>query len=278
MNDILLRGISTALCSTILFFAAPSLAADPTVDPKLKLTLSTGVDYSSGDYGQALDTQITYVPVTAKLTYRGWTGKITVPYLSITGPGVVVGGGEGEPVGTPGAKRTESGLGDVIASLAYATPVLDKDTTGTLTGKVKVPTADKSRSLGTGEFDYTLQTGLTHNFGDFYVSGGGGRKFNGSSGQFPLRDVWKYSLGAGVMISPATALGVNYDFRQSATSTGDDISEATAYLSHNLNSKWAAQIYSTTGFTNASPNWGVGLQISYMMDAFDALADHSAVR
>lgn len=253
----------------LLFFVPAAHATEPADSNKAKLTISTGIDYSSGDYGQALDTQITYVPVTAKLKYDGWTGKLTVPYISITGPGVVVGGSEGSTVGTAGAKRTESGLGDVIASLGYSAPIASKDTLGNITGKIKFPTADESRNLGTGEFDYTLQAGLTQNINDFYLSGTVGRKFNGSSTQFPLNDVWKYSVGAGYTLTPQTVVGADYDFRQSATAAGDNISEATAFVSHNFNRTWTGQLYTTAGFTNASPNWGIGLQVGYMLDPFD---------
>ncbi|TAL35918.1 MAG: hypothetical protein EPN97_06860 [Alphaproteobacteria bacterium] len=148
-------------------------------------------------------------------------------------------------------------------------PLYSNDTIGTILGKVKFPTADEDRNLGTGEFDYTLQGGLTQNIRDFHVSGIVGRKFNGSSAQFPLDDVWKFSLGAGVNVTPGTAVGVDYDFRQSATATGDNVSEATAYVTHNLASGWAVQLYTMTGFTDASPNWGGGLQLSYMLDSFE---------
>jgi hypothetical protein len=270
-----------AFCSALLWaaYAVPAVAADASLGGKPELTMSTGFDYSTGDYGQTESTQIIDVPVTAKLKYQGWTGKVTVPYLSITGPGVVV-GSDGIPVGTPGPKTTESGLGDVTTSLAYATTVLSSDTTATFLGKVKIPTADKNRNLGTGEFDYTLQAGLTQNIGNFYLSGSGGRKFNGTSAQFPLRDVWKYSLSGGWIISPVTAAGIGYDYRERETVSpaGSNASEAMAFLSHNFDGNWAAQAYTLAGFTNGSPDWGVGLTISYKMDPLDFILDHSAVR
>lgn len=261
--------LSVVTCACVLAPCVSASAAETASAGDPRLTLSTGFDYSSGDYGQAIDTQILYVPVIAKLKYDGWTAKLTVPYISITGPGVVIGGNEGATAGTAGAKTTESGLGDVVGSLDYAFPVGHRGTTADLTGKIKFPTADSSRNLGTGEFDYTAQAGLTQEFGDFFVTGNGGRKFNGSSAKFNLNDVWKYSVGAGYSFTPATTVGLVYDFRQSATAVGDNISEATAFVSHKLNDSWAVQVYGVAGFSNASPNAGGGLQLSYKLDPME---------
>ena len=81
-------------------------------------TLSIGADYSSGNYGASERTEIFYVPVTAKHETGRWTLKLVVPYIRITGPSNVI--GAADPVVTlPGAgavRRTESGIGDVVAS------------------------------------------------------------------------------------------------------------------------------------------------------------------
>lgn len=231
-----------------------------------KLTLSSSYNYSTGDYGQVVDTQITYVPVTAKLKYDGWTAKLTVPYIKITGPGVVVGGEDATVTGTPAAKGTESGLGDVIASLGYSMPLNNSGTFGDLTGKVKFPTADKDKKLGTGNTDYTLQAGLTQTYNDLYFTGNIGRKFNGSSATYRLDDVWKYSLGAGYNFTPQASAGVTYDFRQGATATSKNFSQAITYATYKMTPEWAAQAYVGTGFTDVAPNLTTGLQLSYKID------------
>lgn len=263
-----------AVCAIIAMASSMNaLASTAKTESNPQLTLSTGVDYSSGDYGQTIDTQITYVPLTAKLKVDRWAGKLTIPYISITGPGVVIGGSEGSTAGAAGVKSTESGLGDVTASLAYTAPLGSKDTKATFTGKVKFPTADEGRNLGTGEIDYTLQAGLTQNIGDFYLSGSVARKFNGSSARFQLDDVWKYALGAGYSFTPETTVGVGYDYRQSSTAAGDAASEVSTFVSHKLNEDWSLLVYADTGFTDASPNFGGGVQISYQFEPFDISSD-----
>ena len=60
-------------------------------DDRVKLSLYSGVDYSSGDYGQPLDTDILYVPVSAKATIGEWSFRVSTGYINIEGPGGVIG-------------------------------------------------------------------------------------------------------------------------------------------------------------------------------------------
>lgn len=260
-----LRVTTLTATAMILCMSAPSFADGS--NPAVKATLSTSYNYSTGDYGQAIDTQITYVPVTAKVKYDHWTAKLTVPYIRISGPGVVVGGEDTTTAGIAGAKGTESGLGDVIASLGYSTPLNAHGLSGDITGKIKFPTADEDKNLGTGNTDYTLQTGLIQTYQDFYFTGTVGRKFNGDSARFQLDDVWKYSLGAGYNFTPATSAGAIYDFREASTSRGKNFSQAIGYVTHKITDKWSTQVYAGSGFTDAAPNLSMGVQISYKFDA-----------
>lgn len=229
---------------------------------KGNLTLSTSYNYSTGDYGQDVSTHVHYVPVTAKWKMDAWTAKLIVPWLSITGPGVVVGGA---PVGTPRPERKESGLGDITPSLAWAHRLHSSGTTLELTGIVKLPTADEDELLGTGKTDYTLQAGLIQPLGKAYVSASIARRFNGESDRFPLNDVWKASAGAGYKITDETTVGFLYDHREAQTATGDDLSMLTAYGSRDFGD-WSVQLYGSTGFTDGSPDASVGVQLSKRFD------------
>ena len=122
--------------------------------------VSSGVDYSSGDYGGDVDTDILFVPVTFSYSNAPWKAKVTVPWIQIKGPGNVVGGGDGGVIVNSASTETttESGLGDIWASLAYSVEAIpDEWFYMDAVAKVKFPTADEDRGLGTGEFDYTLQ-------------------------------------------------------------------------------------------------------------------------
>src|SRR3989449_2073034 len=92
-----------------------------------RLSLSTSVNYSVGDYGTGKDTTIVYVPF--RLGVRPidqlWL-SLTVPYLYQNSQKVVVTGGgvatrkkSTGKFAQPATSTTESGLGDVLFKVSY---------------------------------------------------------------------------------------------------------------------------------------------------------------
>jgi hypothetical protein len=49
-------------------------------------SLSTGVSYSSGDYGDIADTRVVSIPVSLKYWRGNWRFKLTQPFVHISGP------------------------------------------------------------------------------------------------------------------------------------------------------------------------------------------------
>ncbi|MDX2094643.1 MAG: hypothetical protein SFW64_01690 [Alphaproteobacteria bacterium] len=227
-----------------------------------KFKLSTGFDYSKGDYGQSADTEVWYVPVSGKLEVDDWTVKLTVPWLSIKGPGAVIGGGGGVVTNSSGAVTTESGLGDVVASLTY-TANIASDTYLDLTTKVKLPTADEDRGLGTGETDYTVQADLSRQFGPLSLYTGAGYKFVGSNNTLNLDDIWIANVGFGYDVTKSVNAGLTYDWREAAASSTENPSEITAYVNVKATDRINVQLYGLTGFSDGSPNGGGGILAGY---------------
>ena len=229
---------------------------------------STGVDYSSGDYGEDQDTDIVYVPVTVRYLKDPWLFKQTVPWIHIKGPGGVIGGGtDGSVVvggGSQAERRTESGLGHVVASVGYTLPgLMQQGTFVEFTGKVKFGTADEDKELGTGENDYTIQVDVAKRFGEFTPFGTLGYRFTGESDQFDLDDVFFVSVGGGYKFTAKTSAGLIYDYREASSRTSDDPSEIVGYVSHKLSDLWALTAYAATGFSDGSPDANIGVQVTY---------------
>ena len=228
-------------------------------------SVTSGVDYSSGKYGSQDRTDITSVPVIGKYEVDSWVFKLTVPYVSITGPGNVS-PGIGKFKNTTTTKRsTESGLGDIVAGATYNVfngsnggPAVD------VTGKVKFGTADDKKGLGTGENDYIGQVDVYQSFGDFTALGTLGYRVYGDTNAAPLDNVFYGSVGGTYKIAPGTSAGVIYDYRPAITSNGSAVSEATAFVNHKISDSWKAQAYLVKGFTNGSPDYGVGALVGYV--------------
>lgn len=129
----------------------PALAEDP------RWLFSTSFNYSRGDYGTDEDTTIVYVPFTFGAAWDRLELKLTVPYIRQTSENVTVtGGGVAVRSGSRG-RTTEDGVGDILLRGSYI--LLEEQEILPEVApyvKIKFPTADEGRGLGTGEFDETL--------------------------------------------------------------------------------------------------------------------------
>ena len=231
------------------------------------LTLGAGFDYTSGNYGASQSTDTLYIPFYARYETGPLILKVTVPWLSVTGPGNVIGAG-GDRVVVPGrnvGRRTESGLGDIVASAFYN--VLNENTAAVgldLGVKVKFGTADEAKGLGTGQNDYAVQADAFKLIGSGNTLFGSlGYRWYGDPPGVTLRNVFYGALGFSHRFSSESSAGLAYDYRPEITPGGGEISELTGFYSKRLTREWKLQPYALVGFGRASPDYGIGAQIAY---------------
>lgn len=230
------------------------------------LKLSTGFDFTTGDYGDTIDTDITYIPFTAKYETLPWTFKATVPYIKIKGPGNVIGGGADGSIVVPGrsvAVQTNSGLGDVVATVAYELPTVSDRAIFEVAGKIKFGTADENEGLGTGEDDFSLQLDAVTTRDNFTPFGTVGYRLVGDPPAIELDNVFYFSLGSGYRLSERRSVGLIYDFRESSSPTADESQELVAYLSQRLQDPLSWLGYVSTGLSENAPDFNIGMQWTY---------------
>lgn len=256
MKNIL--SISTAV---LLLSTATAVAQEEAAGGKF--SVSTGVDYSSGDYGSTTDTDMIYVPLGLKYKTDAWNVKVTVPYISIKGAGNVR--PELGNVATSNATRTtESGLGDIVLAGGYTfLENIEKGFYGDITAKVKIPTADEDKNLGTGATDYTVQLDFMKTMGDFTPMFGFGYKRLGDTGTLQLDNVWLWNIGMDYKVNDSLNVGVFYDWREKATATSEHQQDGSVYANVKLNDHVKLQPYAGTGFSDGSPDLNVGLTFTY---------------
>lgn len=259
------------------------LAGQPALAQGTGLTVTAGIDYTEGEYGVAGADNWTWTyPLIVKYETGPLTLKANFAYVNTRG----VNRDTGLSVGS--AAEEQSGIGDTTLSAFYT--LLDPSKAGVgldLGLKVKVVTADKDKDLiTTGNTDYSLQADLYKGFGAFTAFGTVGWTSKGdirfrdrdrllvdgvtpnpTFEQFletsPDNDPWYASIGGSYKLTSDTSLGLAYDWRQKLFDRSDDISEATLFVTHKLGKNWKFQGYGLTGFSDASPDWGLGATVGY---------------
>ena len=126
-----MRAFSLFAAAMSLATATAAFAAQPAPDDSdtVGVTLSSGIDYSSGAYGDGKDTDILVGLTNVGVAWRDLSFSASVPYLTITGPSFVVVGPGGVPVlvtPQPGSTTTgRSGWGDLNLGATYSLPDID---------------------------------------------------------------------------------------------------------------------------------------------------------
>jgi len=239
----------------LLVFFSPYVRADD------KLTFSTGATYITGDYGSSVPTEIYFVPFTFKYKIKKIQFKLLIPYLEKTGPeNVLLDVGQvRQRVST--TRTTESGLGDITASMRYDLYFNPKYKIFINTqGKVKFGTADENKGLGNGKTDYSFNMGFFKIFNALTPFAKVGYKVYGRR---DFNDVIFASAGMTYKINATISSGLIYSYRQKVTDSGVDKQQITGFSSQKLTKNWSLQEYIIKGFGRSTADWGGGLSISY---------------
>lgn len=253
------------LGSALLLVALRALASPATAhaetDTYRRLELDLGFHYSAGDYDTSSTTEIYYVPFTIRAEQGHWTFRATVPYLAIRG-GTGVAEGPSGPVTTSG---TADGLGDVVARGGYwFAPILRWMPYIDVDALVKFPTADKDDGLGTGRFDFGVETEwswLVRRWSPFVVLG---YRFLGDRPSLRLHDVFAGTVGAQYLFTERLAAGVMLDYREKAAATSGERLEVIPFGSYRFGGHYVLSTYVSGGLAVGSPDVGVGIETGYV--------------
>jgi hypothetical protein len=260
--------LQLALLGLVLAVAGvrPALAQD---EPRVKF--STSFNYSIGDYGTDKDTTIIYVPFTlgVRPVDRFWLG-LTVPFIYqdtqnvvLTGGGVASRKNQKGKAAQPATSTTESGLGDVLLK-ASVVVVEERDLIPEITPylKIKFPTADKDRGLGTGEFDETLGIDVDKRligalFGYLTLA----YTFIGDPPGADFRNSFGWSVGAAYAVIPPLTLFAFLEGSTAIAQGQDDPIELRGGAEFTV-TKWLRLTGAVTrGLTNGAADWGVSAAV-----------------
>lgn len=290
--------------SAAFLFSTSALAEEPKkTEAKTSIEswrLSTGVNYSTGSYEELTDTKVISAPVSLKYTKGNFSVRVSVPYVRVDGPGSLIQTPEGSGGGASGGSggRTDnsgpgsansgsgssgsggvevddsggvpvsskrSGFGDVVVAATYSFD-LGSDFFIDASGKVKIPTASRSKRLGTGEVDVTTALDFVKTAGPatFYIHGR--RKFAGKPAGSLIRSVWGAGGGASIKAGKGVTVGADYDWQQSSLIGNQASSDVTGWASFRLSRKISLSAFASTGLNSNSADFAGGLSISIKLN------------
>lgn len=285
-------------------YAAPAFAEEqPNTDVEQSpesWRLSTGVNYSTGSYGELTDTKVLSSSIGLKFTKGNFSVRVSAPFVHVDGPGSLIqtpegsgggssggsGGGSGNSgrgssnsgSGSSGSGGVEvddsngvpvnskrSGLGDVVIAATYSFD-LGSNLFIDASGKIKVPTASTSKRLGTGEVDVTTALDVVKEFGPATIYVHGRRKFAGKPTGSVIRSTWGAGAGASIRASKTLSIGADYDWQQSSLIGNLATRDVTGWASFRLNRRLNMSLFASTGLNSNSADFAGGLSISFKLN------------
>lgn len=268
------------MAAAVTVLVAPALSA-------AQLQLSTGVEYSRGDYDELTPTETLIVPFSARLSFGSLSLRASVPWVSVAGPADILpivddSGGERSSNSGSGSSssgsgssgsddftdfpedRDASGLGDTTLSATWSfRDVGETRLYIDMTGRVRLPTGSTEDGLGRGSTDFAAlsEIGWDGLRGGVFVMAG--RQFQESGGINPRRDVWQLSSGYWRNIGRRSVFGMQGNWRQASVSGNSDPQSVEAFLMRGLWAGWRMEVSASAGLSNASPDYSAGLRFTW---------------
>ncbi len=223
-----------------------------------EFSAGAGIDYSKGDYGTGSETKILSIPFMARYDSDPWKLKATIPYLRVTGQGDVIPGIGKTNRGRRG-ETTESGIGDAVLAGSYSVlPDAPSKFGLDLTAKLKLPTGDEQRGLGTGSVDKTLQAEAFKTIDRLTVFGTLGYTIFGDSDVVDLKNGYLYEVGASTRLDATDSVGASLYGRQPVVEGGAPQRELTFFWNRRVAKAKRFQAYFLLGLADGSPDVGIG--------------------
>lgn len=204
--------------------------------------------YKAGDFGTTTTSKLFYLSPTLGYVATHYDVSITMPYLHLSNK-------------AGGATASESGMGDVI--LRGGRILVPEGARGfSLDGALamKVPTADETKGLGTGETDYGAFLNIHQRFDRTRVSVFSGYIKIGDPPFFNYNDIYLYGMGIAQMFS-STELYTSFEGRRAMVPGAKDPREIHAGFFHVLNADYAVTGNTFAGLNNGGPDFGLSISM-----------------
>jgi hypothetical protein len=265
------RRSKPGLLFLVLFFLVPSRGQAETDFRFLPA-------YFTGDFGSDIETRIAYVPLILTARSHRNEFKVTVPFLSIqTDREVTFVGGEVIP-GTSGERQTETGLGDVLLQDDCYLVEGSTHAPWIYAGlRIKLPTGDESRGLGTGATDFGPGAGIIQPLGGRWSLLAEARYvLRGDPPGIDYRNTLWVTAGIQAKAWDSSWISLYYDRRESVLQDRNAIADLSLGFDRMLSagSKLRSAVF--VGLSDSAEDYGVSLGLSWSLSSRNRGGSESA--
>lgn len=252
-------------------------------------SIGQGFEFSSGKYGTNTRTESIYAPLTVIVSPTDRLGvSLEIPFvyqsnsnvvssiarggmqgskttmLPTAGMGGMSGSGSGMSSSTGSMDQSVGGLGDITLKIGYILfPEKDSMPQIRPMAFVKFPTADKNKSLGTGEFDEGFSVEFSKWLGNWNPFVEAGYTVQGKSAQFALKNYMTYNAGVGYQVADSFRPILLIKGTTPPAEGASSLLEARLKLKYQATKHTGIDGYIAKGITTNSPDYGTGLAVFY---------------
>jgi Putative MetA-pathway of phenol degradation len=220
--------------------------------------------YFSGEFGTGSETHILSFASTLIVTRGKHEFRLNVPYLSVTAEAPVTFLGDQVIERAPGGHTTESGPGDVVLQDEYT--FVEGSGGGPSVSailRIKLPTADEARGLGSGEPDGGLGFGLVQPLGTRWALLGQTQYVvRGDPPGTDFRDTLWASISFQRRVTDSTSARLSSDWRQSVISGRDALADISLGCDHSFARKLTLRTTAYFGLSETAEDYGFAAGIS----------------
>jgi hypothetical protein len=277
------RHIKWLMTLALLCIPALGSAAD-----EMHYSLGLGLEFASGTYGTGARTNSVFIPFTAAVypserldlfveipvIYQsnnnvisslgsGMHGGQTTMGSSVASTAAssgMMGGSSGMGSGGMG----QGGLGDITVKAGYIL-VPEKELMPQIRPNVfiKFPTADKNRSLGTGEYGGGFALEFLKWLDSWCTYAEAGYAIQGNSSAVAVKNYLYYTIGAGYQVTGKFRPMFILKGSTAPVEGVDPLLEARLKLKYQATQHTGIEGYLAKGITASSPDYGTGLAVFY---------------
>lgn len=255
---------------------------------QMHYSVGLGLEFASGTYESDTRTNTVFIPLTMALYLsEGIDFFVELPFIFQNNNNIVASLGSGmhggqstmgssvaAPAGSSGMMGGSSGMGnggmgqggigDITVKAGYVL-VPEKGGRPRIRPNVfvKFPTADKNKSLGTGEYDGGLALEFSKWLDSWCTYAEAGYAIQGKSSVIALKNYLYYTIGAGYQVTEKFLPMFILKGSTAPVERIDPLLEARLKLKYQATRHTGIEGYLAKGITTSSPDYGTGLAVFY---------------